>query len=114
MLKKNRSNTNFYKKKIFDDKMEIIIPINFNEKNSDLILAKKRWIFNENLRSEFYLKKKIKTKMSFKERISNQILLWKRMIFKGRISDLIFDYEKEWVLKKEFHIWFLIMKKNDF
>ena len=46
------------KKKIFDDKMEIIIPINFNEKNSDLILAKKRWIFNENLRSEFYLKKK--------------------------------------------------------
>ena len=28
--------------KIFDDKMEIIIPINFNEKNSDLILAKKK------------------------------------------------------------------------
>ena len=94
--------------------MEIIIPINFNEKNSDLILAKKRWIFNENLRSEFYFLKKIKTKMSFKERISNQILLWKRMIFKGRISDLIFYYEKEWVLKKEFHIWFLIMKKNEF
>ena len=28
--------------KIFYDKMEIIIPINFNEKNSDLILAKKK------------------------------------------------------------------------
>ena len=88
-VKKNRSNTNFYKKKIFDDKMEIIIPINFNEKNSDLILAKKRWIFNENLRSEFYFLKKIKTKMSFKE----------------RISYLIFNYEKEWFLKEEFQVY---------
>ena len=31
-----------------------------------------------------------------------------------KISDLIFYYEKEWVLKKEFQIWFLTMKKNEF
>ena len=31
-----------------------------------------------------------------------------------KISDLIFYYEKEWVLKKEFQIWFLTMKRMSF
>ena len=38
----------------------------------------------------------------------------KKKSFIERISDLIFVYKKEWVLKKEFQIWFLYMKMNEF
>ena len=36
------------------------------------------------------------------------------MNFKERILDLNFHYEKEWFLKEEFQIWFLITKMNEF
>ena len=52
--------------------------------------------------------------MSVKEKISDLIFNYENEWFKERISNLILNYEKEWVLKKEFQIWFSIMKRNKF